>query len=330
MPSKKVVVTTIYPPSKSVKKFSRLSDFDLIVVGDQKTPSNWKLRGAKFLGVNDCGLRDTKLESLLPFNHYSRKNLGYLIAMHDGADVILDTDDDNVPLDSFAIPPFTFSGQAVSGHQGFVNVYREFTDHKIWPRGLPLSKVSETPQPLTHSAELLEIGVWQGLANGDPDVDAIYRLTDGSECIFRDREPLALCSGTWSPFNSQNTAFRKELFPLMYLPISVTFRFTDILRSYVAQPIMWSQKFCLGFTKPTVFQDRNPHDYLSDLVSEFPMYTASSMFPEVLEDVNLPESSLLSCLSNCYEVLAREQIVGKTEMDCLEAWLEDCSVLGYS
>ena len=40
----------------------------------------------------------------------------------------------------------------------------------------------------------------------------------------------------------------------MYLPTFVTFRFTDILRSYVAQPIMWNAGYRLGFTNATVTQ----------------------------------------------------------------------------
>lgn len=330
MAKQKIVITTIFPPSKALEAYSKLREFDLIVVGDQKTPTNWYLSGAEFYGLGDIRLRNTKLERYLPLNHYARKNLGYLVAMSDGPDAIIDTDDDNFPLDSFAIPPFTFRGEVVVAGMGFVNIYREFSDQNIWPRGLPLVKILEPPKALNTSTQNLEVGIWQGLANGDPDVDAIYRLTNGSECLFRGRQPLALREGTWSPFNSQNTIFRKELFPLLYLPSSVTFRFTDILRSFVAQPIMWAHGYYLGFTEPTVFQDRNPHDYLSDFMSEVPMHAASAVIPKLLENVNLPLGSLLSCLSNVYEILAREQIVEKIEMRCLEAWLEDCSSLGYS
>ena len=38
-----------------------------------------------------------------------------------------------------------------------------------------------------------------------------------------------LGSGTISPFNSQNTLFTRAVFPLLYLPTYVTFRFTDKL-----------------------------------------------------------------------------------------------------
>ncbi len=97
-------------------------------------------------------------------------------------------------------------------------------------------------------------------------------LVDNTPCTFEKRAPIILEEGTICPFNSQNTAFRKEFFPLLYLPSFVTFRFTDILRGLVAQPILWKAGFNLGFTEATVFQERNAHNYLRDFESEIPMY----------------------------------------------------------
>ena len=69
------------------------------------------------------------------------------------------------------------------------------------------------------------------------------------------------------PYNTQNTATRKELFPLLYLPAYVTFRFTDILRGLIAQPIMWLYDYHLGYSGATVTQKRNAHDYFEDFQS---------------------------------------------------------------
>lgn len=74
----------------------------------------------------------------------------------------------------------------------------------------------------------------QGLADENPDVDAIYRLTNDTPCYFDERAPVVLEAGTLCPFNSQNTATRRELFPLLYMPVFITFRFTDILRGLAA------------------------------------------------------------------------------------------------
>ena len=36
----------------------------------------------------------------------------------------------------------------------------------------------------------------------------------------------------YSPFNSQNTIWFKEIFPLLYLPVSCSMRATDIIRGF--------------------------------------------------------------------------------------------------
>jgi hypothetical protein len=115
--------------------------------------------------------------SQLPVDSYTRKNIGYLAAMKAGATIIVDTDDDNAPLpqfwDNFDV---NIRGDIISG-SGWVNVYRYFTDSLIWPRGFPLTEISrkEAFPPRSRSGEF-HCPVQQGLADDNPDVDAIYRL----------------------------------------------------------------------------------------------------------------------------------------------------------
>ena len=84
--------------------------------------------------------------------------LGYLYAMRSGAQVIFETDDDNIPFANWSFPSFTGHHYAVEENSGFVNVYKYFTDQKIWPRGLPLNKVNDD-FPLIHLKEDLKVGV---------------------------------------------------------------------------------------------------------------------------------------------------------------------------
>ena len=73
-------------------------------------------------------------------------------------------------------------------------------------------------------------------------------------------------------------------FALLYLPAHVTFRFTDILRGLVAQPILWAAGYQLGFTRATVVQERNPHELLEDFESESPGY----LRVEKIVDIEVP------------------------------------------
>jgi hypothetical protein len=167
------------------------------------------------------------------------------------------------------------------------------------------------------------VGVWQGLADEDPDVDAVYRLTSNAPCIFNSREPVVLGKNTIAPFNTQNTLFRKELFPLMYLPVHVTFRFTDILRGLVAQPIMWQYGYQLGFTEATMVQKRNPHDYFKDFLSEIPMYQHCGNIIETVQPAVSGHETVAGNLFNAYNALKNKNIVSGSELSALEAWLND-------
>ena len=325
--SRFIVITSIYQPTEAVKAFCSKKGYRVIVVGDKKTPDDWVCQGADFIGAAEQVELGYALEPLLPHNHYCRKMLGYLRAVQNGALVIVDTDDDNIPYDFWEIPDFEGVFEEINSSQGFVNVYSLFTSQPIWPRGLPLRLVNQPNQfTLTHGKPL-NVGVWQGLADEDPDVDAIYRLTNDAPCNFIKRSPVCLDHQTFSPFNSQNTAFRREMFPLLYLPTSVTFRYTDILRSTVAQPIMWDHGFCLGFTQATVVQKRNPHDYTKDFESEVPMYLTNERAASIVMDSLTPNRSVKEQLMDAYVALVKADIVLPQEITTVQAWLDDLNRL---
>lgn len=330
-PRGSIVITTINAPTKAVRDFAALEDWDLIVVGDRKTPADWSLPGVTYLSAETTAVADaTRTAAALPYNHYSRKMLGYLAAMAAGADAVVDTDDDNLPHDDWAWPAGTGEHLVSPPDRGFVNIYRSYTSQPIWPRGLPLARVND-PQATLQDDELtsknVRVGIWQGLADGDPDVDAIYRLTRDEPCTFDQGPPIVLARGTVCPFNSQNTWFTRELFPLLYLPAFVTFRFTDILRGLVAQPVLWETDYALGFTTATVFQDRNPHDYMQDFVSEIPCYLHAEKVIEVVAQAVSPSKSIEDNLHDSYAALVRADILPSEEMALLDAWLSDVQQL---
>jgi len=318
-----IVITSISNPTKAVHAFAKINDYSLIVVGDKRTPCNWEVPNVDFISIDKQEQSKLAIAKVLPYNHYARKMLGYIEAIKYNAEYIIDTDDDNLPKENWDFPGFdgTFASINTSG---FINIYQYFTDQHIWPRGFPLKLITNKYNFKEHvTYKQCKIGVWQGLADNDPDVDAIYRLTDNGPCIFDDNGPIILSKGTICPFNSQNTIIRKELFPLLYLPAHVSFRFTDILRGLVAQPIMWLYDYHLGFTNATVTQDRNQHDYLDDFVSEIPMYRHTDKIISIIESKISRSKSIHDNLFSAYEALQKNQIVTSDEILTLEAWLSD-------
>jgi hypothetical protein len=294
-------------------------------VGDKKSPSNWACDNVTYLPVEKQVAMGYKLSEVLPYNHYCRKMIGYLYAIQNNANTIIDTDDDNIPKDKWEFPDFSGTYDRIPPDRGFINIYSYYTDRHIWPRGLPLNKITEDNSEIFASmdAEYTNVGIWQALADEDPDVDAIYRLTSNEPCYFNENPPCILEKGTLTPFNTQNTAIRNELFPLMYLPTYVTFRFTDILRGLIAQPIMWLYGYRLGFLNATVVQKRNEHDFMKDFESEVPMYLETEQVIDITIKNITTSESIENNLFNTYSALLKAGIVKPEEIKTLEAWLTD-------
>ncbi|MBG9389070.1 STELLO glycosyltransferase family protein [Caenimonas aquaedulcis] len=322
------VITTIQGPCPSVQDMvgrGLAHGHGTIVVGDRKTPrADWP-QGVEFLGIDAQRQMAFGIAAQLPENHYARKNLGYLQAMARKADFVFDTDDDNAPLATWA--PRQAALQARHCAQaGWVNAYRWFTGAHVWPRGLPLDHAgANLPVPPLAPARAVTAPIQQGLANGSPDVDAVWRLVMDREITFDDAPSVSLAPGTWCPFNSQSTWWFPQAFPLMYLPSFVSFRMTDIWRSFVAQRCLWALGHELVFHGPEMFQDRNPHNLMRDFEQEVPGYLGNERFRQVLEALELPPGPEQTGgnLLRCYEALVKADLVPQRELPLVESWIAD-------
>ena len=322
------VITTINAPTDSLLRMvgRGLQDGQRsIIVGDRKTPDTAWPEGADFISLSQQAELGYGLGRLLPENHYARKNVGYLAAMSRGADFIFDTDDDNAPL-----PFWKPRSREVTAHQcqqaGWVNAYRWFSDTHIWPRGLPLDKAHQHSSPAALSEMVRVIApIQQGLANGSPDVDAVWRLLMDHDVTFRPANSVSLSAGCWCPFNSQSTWWFPEAFALMYLPSFVSFRMTDIWRSFVAQRCLWALGHGVVFHGPEMFQDRNPHNLLKDFEQEVPGYLDNDRFRIILGGLDLPAGTgqVGRNLHRCYEALQTAGLISAKEMPLVECWLAD-------
>ena len=329
MVKKYVIITSIQDLTESVLKYAEMKDWQVVIVGDKKSP---KLKrqphpNITFLSIEEQEDLDFASYSCCPFNHYSRKNLGYLYAISQGAEIIADADDDNMPYSDWETSSnFEISDLDIISGSECANVYRYFTDEFVWPRGYPLSTILNGHKLSITKIQNPKIAIIQGLVDGDPDVDAIYRLTVGKPVTWRKCNPIVLNKGTFCPINSQNTFWAREAFTYMYLPTTVTFRFTDILRGYIAQAGIWSIGAMAAFTSPSVFQSRNLHDFKLDFIDEIPCYMQVESLIKLLTDADLTGDSVKD-LTEIYKVLHSKGIVSKEEIICVTNWIEDLNKL---
>ena len=330
-----IVVTSISSDTNPIllklAKKSIQNNYQLIVIGDKGSPSNFQIDGCQFCSIEEQKKLSFDYADICPEGHYARKNIGYLLGIRDQASVIIETDDDNLPYDSFWQERKRFLDVPAIANAGWVNVYQYFTEQEIWPRGFPLELIKEHNLPNWNYllAKATDAPIQQGLANENPDVDAVYRLTYPLPQTFKGNRKVALSNGTWCPFNSQNTAWWKEAYPLMYLPAYCSFRMTDIWRSFIAQRIAWTNGWSVLFHQPTVWQERNEHNLMKDFQDEISGYLNNREICRSLEKLNLREgvNFIGHNMQICYEKLTDMKLFPPKELKLLNRWLNDISKL---
>lgn len=299
------VITSIFYPARLVRQLCELPDWCTVVVADMKSPNESEYNAILFsdrqphcfvyLTVAKQLELDYEILHFLPFNSFGRKNIGYVFATHHGAHVIYDTDDDNEIGDMDLFHYWSNQGWLhenislnwrTSGSNPYLSLGAEYG---IWPRGLPLDsiKTGYKSTRIESFASRNRVCMIQSLANREPDVDAIYRLTNIRYPIsFYPETRYSACVldyGVLAPFNAQATMFFRDAVYSMLLPVTVHGRVSDIWRGYIAQSIKTID--CeLVFSAPWVTQIRNAHNYLADFDAEIPLYTQATALVQHLSN----------------------------------------------
>lgn len=219
-----VVTTIFKPQLAFQKILDLSTKWCLIIVGDEITPDaeyEQLSRDHSHLYYLSATYQKHNLESnefmaRMPYKSFARKNIGYLFALYHGAKVIFDFDDDNIltPVleNTTLAPPFFWKNQ-IHGKDEWpeASMLLQFFDAEStskdprlsfnpfkymkasvkdsWPRGFPLDDLQEdfeTPakEVLVGDIPYTAIGVIQALCDGNPDTDAIFRLTRAKATDF--------------------------------------------------------------------------------------------------------------------------------------------------
>jgi hypothetical protein len=328
-----VVVTSISGPNAVLRELAgqcKARGLKFYVIGDAPSPADFSLEGCEFYSLERQRATGLRIAELLPTRHYARKNVGYLLAMRTHAEWLLETDDDNLPWPEFWAARKPEQCVRSLSATGWTNVYAFFSEANIWPRGLPLDAIQERLPEYDALPEMeSDCPIQQGLADGNPDVDAIYRLVLPLPIHFLPDRRVALGAWAWSPFNSQNTAWFPKAYPLLYLPSYCSFRMTDIWRSFVAQRIAWENGWSVLYKSPDVLQERNEHSLMRDFADEVSGYLNNRTIATQLAALKLqagPEN-IGENLIRCYAEMARLDLIPEKEMPLVKAWVHDLPAL---
>jgi len=328
-----IVITTINKPTKAISKFAQWKNWHVVVIGDRKSPPVWKCEGVTYLNIEDQYSHSSlsSLAKAIPENTYVRKMLGYAYAIQNGATAILETDDDNIPYDDAeSVLEETLklknnsSYKRLSGDLGWLNIYQRFSDQKCWPRGFPIEFVRHPSVGGQIGKDCKPWKVTQFLADGDSDVDAIYRMLVPENVYFARNRKYLLDEGTFCPFNSQATLWLPEAFSFLFLPIGVSDRVADILRGFIALACLWKINSTLAFSSPIVFQERNVHNLLNDFSDEVSLYLNAAKWSHLLK--NIAGSKASDYYRSALNLLCNANVLPKTCADLYMHFLSSSEI----
>lgn len=350
------VVTTISGPTEAVMLVAQLPAWCTVVVADKKTPDNYMdllsnlteihNKCIHFLSISKqekwaqhAGGEVADFLRAIPYNHFARKNIGFLYAVKHGAAFIYDFDDDNILMrnsNEDTIDPVgntthlnrvrvPMVGTTVFNHHKLMNASLALS----WPRGFPLEYVlvEETTGVAAFTKEavsLSKIGVMQYCAQGDPDVDAVHRLVKPLPMTFDvEALPLQVPAHAFSPYNAQATVHTYSALWALLLPCTVPGRVSDIWRGYFASTIFRELDLSLVFLPPKVRQDRNAHSYLADMRAELDLYFKSSRLIEFLSDGwSSSAESIPEMMENLWIQLYERGYIESDDVKLVQLWLK--------
>lgn len=281
-----IVTTSINTPTEATRLFARKSGWTLIVVGDQKTPhAEYEALECIYLHPGVQASRYPDLSRAIPWNSIQRRNIGFVEAFHRGADVIATVDDDNIAYDCWGEDLLIGRDVEIDLYEPDVDVFDPLaptTEHRVWHRGFPIQYVPVRHRMRYAGKAQRRILVQADLWDGDPDIDAIARLTIAPVAKFGAMLPYG--SNRIAPFNSQNTFLAREVVPY-YAVLPFVGRMDDIWGSYVLQ-----QRFpqCAVYNRPSVYQARNAQDLITNLEREVLGYRHTLDFIHGAADLALP------------------------------------------
>jgi len=262
---KVIVTTTINPPTKAIRRFDRMEEWELVVIGDLKTPKDYNLKRGIYVTPKMQEEYDKKLSDAIGWNCIQRRNFGLLWAKDLGADIVAVIDDDNIPLEGWGqalmigkpvevffyeteLPAFDPVGATNEGY--------------LWHRGYPLQLLAQREYSKC-TKKIITPDVQADFWNGDPDIDAICRMEHAPQCQF-DPDQFPIAANKMGPFNSQNTFISTKILKNYFL-FPYIGRMDDIWASYYVQ----ARGAKVVYGKPSVYQERNVHNLVMDMKQEY-------------------------------------------------------------
>jgi hypothetical protein len=329
------VTTTVNVPRALTAYQVCRGDVEFLVVGDTREPEELALfcKDAKvrFLNVEAQEALGYRCSPLIGWKSIQRRNIGFLEGLKSGADIIHSWDDDNHVISSRYFDDIVDAMNFQAGIE-IIGKNRwhdpgQYLKPKAKHRGFPYQIKSE---PHYGSTTAVKIGVAAGTCISDPDIDSVTRIAlapDVQQVSLLVEAGYVINPYTWTVFNSQATAVRREFVPAWFLWNHVG-RMDDIYASLLVQRVMRDRGCYVHCGKPFALQNRNDHNLITDMRAEIDGYENAARLAELLDHITLPGKSVLADCRVIWDVLAHADFVPSKTVETAQAFLSDCEALG--
>jgi hypothetical protein len=286
--NKFIVTTTINQPTEATRKFASIAMRDewiFVIVGDTKTPHEDYQTLARafhpyvvYLHPDKQAEMYPELSEIIGWKTIQRRNIGFVYAYNEGAEIVATVDDDNIPYDNWGTDLYIGKEIEVDYYSPEMDVFDPLsvTNYpNLWHRGYPIDYLQKRDRVEYKGKKKITPLIQADLWDGDPDIDAMCRLTFKPICKFDTTGPFA--SDKPSPFNSQNTFIARAA--LRYYAVwPYVGRMDDIWGGYYTQRMIGADR--LIYNRASVYQDRNVQDLITNLEKEIIGYRNTLDFTE--------------------------------------------------
>lgn len=284
-----IVTTTIHSVSEATLKFCNKKEWGVVIVGDNKTPHREyymlekEFSNVTYLSPGDQEKLYKELSHIIGWNTVERRNIGFVHAYNLGAQIIASVDDDNIPYENWGQELLVNKEIDVDQYISNIEVFDPLsvTNYPyLWHRGFPIEYIEKRSDVYYYGKVKRKVLVQADLWDGDPDIDAVARISFKPNVMFNIKEPY--CSNVMSPFNSQNTFLSRDVFP-HYAVLPFIGRMEDIWGSYLLQYRMPNSVI---YNKSSVKQIRNKQSLVTNLEDEMIGYKNTLNFIKSLNEPN--------------------------------------------
>jgi hypothetical protein len=302
--SVKVVVVDEGDEAVRQKNKELLKDFNYEFYGPKERAQWFK---EHFIGTHE------KYSSIIPEKCHAETSFGFLIAWEEGADVILELDDDCFHVSGHDLIRghlnnlLNDDGFIVCSNSKWYNTIENLVLDRnllVFPRGHPYApenRVGNYSWKDGNKKCVLNMGLWVG----HPDLDALTILYNGGldgRCSIKSvglrRDKIIVDRGTYFAICSMNTSFQRRIIPAfyqLYMKVMGIDRFDDIWSGLFIKKIAdhLGDSICLG--KPLVYHDKRARSTFKDLKAELEGMIINETLWKIVDSLELNGKDYFEC-----------------------------------